>query len=348
MSLAVTVDLLSRLLHKQVRSVSTTSCASGTQCLKLLIAIDGEKDASLFLKHFPLLDSTDSTDSTDDAITSLHRTAQRHEIAFYRLCAPLLSGVVPKLVASTDDGVLLLEAVRGQFFAMHQSEIDDATVGRFLSAFVKLHRVDAAPFEALLPSAALIRQNRQRRWSATAGTASSVERMQALCDKLQLSTTVTAALLVCARREYASMAEDLLPLEAPLTRATLHHGDSNPNNLVLCDDGRVVLFDFQEPCVDAPALDIAWLAITSLTPQKLRTWDDFKLLDEHFLPFVDIDRATFLESYRRALTLNASFIAFLLGPGVADSDPTSWPHVLLRACVAIFERQDQTVNTPPH
>jgi hypothetical protein len=82
MSLAVTVDLLSRLLHRPVRSVSTTSCASGTQCLKLLLAIDDEKDASLFLKHFPVVDAAD-----DDAITSLHRTAQRHEIAFYRLCA---------------------------------------------------------------------------------------------------------------------------------------------------------------------------------------------------------------------------------------------------------------------
>jgi hypothetical protein len=342
MSFAITAQLLSSLLKTDVASVSVMSIESGTQCVKATVVVD-EKE-TFFLKHFATIESAE-----DDVITRLHRIAQRQEIAFYRVCGPVLQGkVIPRLIAATDDGVLLLESVQGQFFKMHQSEIDDVTFGRFLSAYVELHSVDAAPLKHLLPDAAVIRANRQQRWVSSARGFPSLTRMQALCDKLRLTPKVTDALLECAQLEYAGMVERLLPLSAPLTRGTLHHGDANPNNLVLREGGRVMLFDFQEPTVDEPALDIAWLTITSLSPNQIRVSHDLALVDNQYAlkrwASDERERAAFLKSYHNALTLNAAFIAFLLGPDVAGGEVESWPQRLLHACIAVFERDEERKN----
>ncbi len=74
--------------------------------------------------------------------------------------------------------------------------------------------------------------------------------------------------------------EDLVANRAPLVDAftsagpmTLCHGDPRADNLVFADDGRPVLYDWQQLAIQFGAADLAWLAATSLTPRDRRDLD---------------------------------------------------------------------------
>lgn len=334
----------SRLLGRPVTATTSVVAGGHTQCTKLRVELDDGR--TCFFKHFPLRAA-----AAADDIQALHVTAQRNELAFFRHVAPALGQLVPTVVAiDDDDGALLLEFLDGTFFTMQEPPVDVHLFARFLAAYSRLHAVDVAPFVSVLPTAATVRENRQRRWTATAGGVASVDRMRQLCDALALSAAVTATLVECARLEYVGLSEQLLPLAAPSTRLALAHSDANPNNLMVTRAGTVVLFDFQEPTVDEPVLDLAWLAITSLAPDD-RAAFDVELIDQHYFAALGLDdatRRTYLDAYRRALTLNAVFIAFVLGPAIAATAATSWPHRLLMACVSVFTKgQNAKVETTP-
>ncbi len=55
---------------------------------------------------------------------------------------------------------------------------------------------------------------------------------------------------------------------------TLCHGDPRADNLVFADDGRPVLFDWQQMAVQFGEADLAWLAATSLDVEVRRRLDD--------------------------------------------------------------------------
>ncbi|MGF1599517.1 MAG: phosphotransferase family protein [Acidimicrobiales bacterium] len=112
---------------------------------------------------------------------------------------------------------------------------------------------------------------------------------------------VDPAAAAALARAFADRAE-LVARFAAAGPVTLCHGDPRADNLVFGEDGRPVLFDWQQLAVQIGEADLAWLAATSLTVDDRRRAD--RALVEAY--------GTTVDRYRAGLVLPALAVLLLV------------------------------------
>ena len=142
-------------------------------------------------------------------------------------------------------------------------------------------------------------------------------------------------------REAAAESYDMLARRRVGSTSMLRvvqHGDANPNNLFLAADAsECCLVDFQEVALCNPLLDLAWLFVTSVTPE-LRREKQLVWLRDYYSQLGVLDSVDFeFQSIKllQVLQLQAMYILIVVGP--VPIDESTWLGKMLWACASTFE-----------
>jgi hypothetical protein len=197
------------------------------------------------------------------------RPAFAHEARVLEVLQPLAPQLLPELIASTDDGWLLL-ADAGERAREHP--IDWRAM---LHAYAALQRASAEHVDALL--AAGVHDNRP---------ANVVDRAEALMRYLP------AELVAAVQARLPHVAEQMERLAASRLPTTIDHGDLHDGN-VFSADGRVRIIDWGDSAVAHPFFTLS-VADPKETAWAVEAWEGYAPQDELQEEAAIVDELRFL------------------------------------------------------
>ncbi|MEM9134358.1 MAG: phosphotransferase [Actinomycetota bacterium] len=231
---------------------------------------------------------------------------RREALAYRRLLpsSPVASPTVHAVTEDADGTTLLLEDLTG-----HRAvdQLDGLGADDALAVVAELAALHAHWRHRPEPDALGVRRSTPSALPPAGLAAGLVALRQRWAGDIDERWLPTFEAMVAGR---ARLVETFAAAPSP----TLCHGDPRADNLVFeaTDDGRPVLFDWQQLAVQAGEADVAWMAATSLTVEDRRAVDD-RLLAAYG---TDVDR------YRVGLILPGLAVLLLAQRRATDERTT--------------------------